>query len=200
MKGKERNFIFINPLLAIVTGMLATCLLLACSTGGGSGAGGNDLLGGGGDGGGGTTNSALVGKWTSISATGTVAYGNTQLGVSLANAVNSNMQTYNLTSVADLQFDANGKVSYFDMGTLHDEGTWSLNSNKLKLTNKQNQTLNMDIVLNGNQFTLNASGTEIAALVAWAIGDAVLNNNNYGGMAQTGLEVTVADLTIVFKK
>ena len=203
MKGKGRNFnfIFINSLQAIAAGVLFTCLLLACGTGGGGGS--NDPLGGGGgnDGGGGGTNSALVGKWTSISATGTVAYGNTQLGVSLANAVNGNMQTYDLTGVVDLQFDANGKAKLFDMGTLASEGTWSLSGSTLKLIDtRQNATFSMTITISGNQFTLNAAGTDIAGLAAWAIGDHVLRGNNYGGMTQTGLDVTAADLTMKFQK
>ena len=179
--------IFVCQRITLIS-ILASCLLVACSSDGD----GTDPFGGGGN--------ALIGKWTSISATGTVGFTNSTLGNSLANAINNSMTTYNLTNVVHLQFDANGRVALYDMGTLYDQGTFSLKGNNLVLTNDQNQTLNMNISLNGNEFTLNASATDIAALVAWAIGDAVLSTNGYGGMVEAGLQVAAADLTIKFQK
>ncbi|MDR1880347.1 MAG: lipocalin family protein [Tannerellaceae bacterium] len=181
----------IDPLrAAMLLGALASCLLAGCNE---SGDGTDPFNIGGGA-------SSLVGKWTSASATGTVAYGTSELGVALANAVNENIQTYILNDVVTFTFETGGTVKLLDMGTLYTQGTYSLKGNTLTLTNQEKQTLNLTIALKETEFTLDASGTEIAALAVWAIGDAVLRANNYGGMTETGLEVTVADLTMKFVK
>jgi hypothetical protein len=187
MKTVGRIF---NLQAAILICAFASCLLAGCSKDGD----GTDPFNNGGN------NAVLVGKWTSVSTTGSVGYGSSDLGVSLANAVNKSIQTFNLTDVVTFMFETDGMVTLLDMGTLYTQGSYSLKGNTLTLTNTENQTLNMNIVLNGNEFTLNASGTEIAALAAWAIGNAVLKTNEYGGMTEAGLNVTAADLTMKFKK
>jgi hypothetical protein len=169
---------------------LLTLALVSCSKNGGDG---TDPFGGGGG------SSALTGKWTSISATGTVGY-STDLGAQLAAAVNQNIATYNLTNVVVFQFETNGKLSLYDMGELYEQGTYSLKGNTLTLTNSQNQSLNMNIAMSESEFTLSAAGTDVAVLVAWAIGDTMLKVNNYGGMFETGVQVSQADLTVKFKK
>lgn len=191
---KKVRMIF-NVRLAIVIGMMVLCVLASCSKGG-DGGGGMDPFGGGGGG----NNSSLVGKWTSVSATGTVGYTNSQLGNSLTQVVNSNISGYGLENVVDFLFEANGKLTLYDFGTVFEQGTYSLKGNTLTLKNNQNDVLNLNITLSGNEFTLDASGTDIAALVAWAIGDHVLRGNGYAGMTQNGIEVTAANLILKFKK
>ena len=186
-----------NMYLTVVIGVMVLCVLASCSKDGDGGGGMNPFDGGGSGGG---SSSSLVGKWTSISCTGTVGYSSSTVSVSLTTAVNSNITGYELEGVSYLQFEASGKLSLYDLGTLYEQGTYTLKGNTLTLKNSRNETLNFKITINGNEFTLEASGTEIAALVAWAIGEAVLRYNGYAGMTQTGTEVTVANLTIKFKK
>jgi hypothetical protein len=153
-------------------------------------------------GGGGGNTAALVGNWTSTGATGTVGYGSSSLGTSLANVVNESIGSFNLNSVVVFRFETGGLATILDMGTLYAQVTYSLKDNTLTLTNRDDQTLtlSMNITMSGNEFTLDARGTDIAVLAAWAIGNAVLKTNGYDGMTEAGLQVSVADLTIKFQK
>jgi hypothetical protein len=177
-----------------IPAIFAILAFAACSKGGGEGGGG--LIGGGGDEGGGK-NTALVGKWTSVSATGTVVY-TTDLGASLAGLVNQDMATYDLTGVSVLEFEANGKMSLYDLGELFAQGTWSVNGTTVKMTNADNESISFTAPT-GNEFTISGDSA-VAFLIAWAIGEFELKNNNYQGMFENGVQVSTATLDVKYKK
>ena len=141
----------------------------------------------------------LTGKWTCLSVTGTVGY-STDLGNSLAAAINKDITKFNLTNVVDLNFDPSiGKVAIQNMGTFFGQFDYTLSGNRLLL--KQNgYSLNYSINWIGDDFTIDASGTDLAMVAAWAIGNAVLKTNGYGGMNDAGVEVTQYDLIMRFQK
>jgi hypothetical protein len=181
--------------LRCVLALAATLMFAACSK---DGDGSSDPFGGGGGGNGNGNSAAIVGKWTSVSATGTVGYTG-DLGPSLANAINENIASFILTNVIVFQFDADGKVTMSLLGEIIDQGKWSLNGKALTLTDDQNDSFTCDMV-NEKEFKYTGLNTDISAYVAWAIGNAVLNTNNYGGMSETGTQVSTANLSIKFQK
>jgi len=190
---------------SVILCVLISCVITACHGGGGGGGGGTSPFDDGSGtipgGGGGTGSSSLVGTWNVTSASGTVAYGTTQLGTSLATTVNNNMSQFTFSDAMWLQFDAKGNTSIYLYGELVEQATYTLSGGKLTIKDSENNSSTMPITLSSaTEFTLDASGTLIAAALAYVIGDYLLSQNGYTGMEASGLSVTAANLTIKFQK
>jgi hypothetical protein len=138
----------------------------------------------------------LVGKWTSVSVTGTVTYGNT----TLAGIVNSKMTTYDLTNAANLEFDKNGKVIYSCETVFPFIYDYTLKDDKL--TFLYNEGRNQDlykIELNGDEFTLTHYAYfvgDVIANIAWYLGNLELIANGMSGNANP----TSVNLVVKFQK
>ncbi|MDR1356390.1 MAG: hypothetical protein LBJ58_01825 [Tannerellaceae bacterium] len=184
-----------------MSAIFAISVLASCSTGGGGGVSPFDIGGDVNGGGGGTNNADIVGKWTSVSLTGTVEYtGGGQLGPALSEAINQNLATYDMTGVTEMQFDAGGKMTLYDLGAVFLEGTWSVESDgSIKIARNSDEFTFVNAPVNG-EITHNGYNTLLCALAAWAMGDAVLRSNDYKGMEAEGIEITKAQLIIKYKK
>jgi hypothetical protein len=138
----------------------------------------------------------LAGEWTSVSVTGTVNYWNT----TLTNIVNSKMTTYDLTNVATLGFDKNGKVMYSGKTPFPLVYDYTLNDDKL--TFSYNEGRNQDlykIELNGDEFTLTHYALfvgDVLANIALYLGDTELKANKMSG----SVNVTSANIVVKFQK
>ena len=134
---------------------------------------------------------ALVGEWKSVSATGTVNYFNT----TLTSIVNSKLDTMDLTGIANLEFDKEGKASCFPYIY-----TYTFEDNVLRLTPYQGgQTDLYKVEVNGNEFTLTHHGLfvgKVLADIAWEIGNKELKANGLSG----SVNVTSANLVVKFQK
>jgi hypothetical protein len=176
--------------------IISIALFSGCDTGGGGGTGdGTDPFGGGG-GGGGDAAGNLTGTWTTVSATGTVNYSN----ASLASLVNRDMQTYELDDVLLMTLNADKSFAIVVGGSPKFNGTYSLSGNALTLTDQQKASLTLNLTVSGSEFTCDASGSGLAYWIAWCIGEYELQQAGYGGMTETGVEVTAYNLTLKFKK
>ena len=148
----------------------------------------------------GGSTSALVGSWTSVSATGTITYSSS----SLSNAVNVKMTTYDLTDMAILDFDKEGKVRYADMRFLYRMYDYALKGDMLTFTHYDGYNKDFyKVTLNGDEFTLTHGDIfvgDIQTLIAYNLADMELKANGQGGVQEAGIGVSAINLTVKFKK
>ena len=153
--------------------------------------------------------SMLVGKWTSVSATGTVeyipGYGSDKttapaIAAALTNTVNSNMANYNLTNVSVLEFGSDGKMKINGVTYTYDDVTYKLlkgNELSLKFAG-QPTTEEYAVNLKANELTLNdGDNTYIMLGIVSDIGDRELQKQ---GKSMDGekLWVVKADITVKY--
>ena len=140
--------------------------------------------------------SALIGEWTSVSATGSVTYFNT----ALTSIVNSKLTTYDLTGVATLGFDKSGKLMYSGKVSFPVIYDYTLNGDKLTFSANEGREQDLyKVEVNGDEFTLTHYGVfvgDVLAHIAWYLGDMELKANTMSG----SVNVTAANLTIKLKK
>jgi len=153
----------------------------------------------------------LVGKWTSVSATGTLeyAYGNAQLAEDLTKTVNAKMETYNLKNVVLLEFDIKGRlvvtsaepgITYFNEFNYRLEDIRAPKDNLYMFADNLWLADNVPISLNGDRFTTGVSNSEFDIIVACALGDRELKRMGLTNMQDNNIKVITLRMNITFEK
>jgi hypothetical protein len=149
--------------------------------------------------------SALVGNWTSVSATGKVQFGFSALGTDVAKVINDNIASYDLNDVMNFNFSKEGvTTSSFMYGvtylTLWD---YSFDNNILTLTAPLGEKQLFSISLQGDEFSIHNyafSTTEMEIVIGNALGEMEVRKRGYESLAKAGITLSGANLTVKFQK
>jgi hypothetical protein len=152
--------------------------------------------------------SKLIGEWTSVSATGTVAFGTSALGVDVAKTINENMAAHDLTDIVNLEFDKEGAMasSGYPGVLLLSIWKYTLKGNILRFSDFMGHEEEvLEIAFNGkDEFTTKSISifrSEIATTVAFALCDREVKKRGYESVTAAGLQLSSANnLTIKFQK
>ena len=150
--------------------------------------------------------SSLVGKWTSVSATGKVTCGVSTLGVEVANAINSKISAYDLSGVICFEFDKNAVLAYSEHpGTLYHSlfKNYELNKNVLTMTQILGFYEKFEISMKGDEFSIHSMKndySEIEVVIGLALCEKEVRSRGYESMQQAGIQLTSFNLTVKYQK
>jgi len=152
--------------------------------------------------------SALIGKWTSVSATGTVAFSSSQLGVDVAKIINENLATYDLTGIINFEFGKDGVTANSNHPGVFFYEVWkyTLKDKTLSLGSGRGAADEvLEISFNGkDEFTIKSISiyrSSISTLLAYVLCEKEVIKKGYENVEKSGLQITSANnLTIKFQK
>ena len=152
------------------------------------------------------TASVLIGEWTSVSTTGTIKLGSSQLDKDVEQTINNNIASYGLTDVVLFKFEKDGMNVYSRVLSFFGLYKYSFNNNALTFTASISTNDEFfDISFNGNnEFSIKSTGlymSNVAILVASALCIEEIHKRGYESVEAAGIQLrSVNDLTITFKK
>ena len=150
--------------------------------------------------------SVLIGEWTSVSTTGTIKLGSSQLDKDVEQAINNNIASYDLTDVVLFKFEKDGMNVYSRVLSFFGLYKYSFNNNALTFTASISTNDEFfDISFNGNdEFSIKSTGlymSNVAILAASALCIEEIHKRGYESVEAAGIQLrSVNDLTITFKK
>lgn len=155
----------------------------------------------------GGSTSAFVGEWKSVSATGSVAFGSSELGTDVAETINNNIASYDLHDVMNFLFTEYSMFAKLDYPGLTYSSSWNytLEDNILVFSKPPPMTYFeiFSISLHGDEFSIHcesSSTSEIEIAIGRALGEMEVRARGYESMSKAGINISRASLSVKFKK
>ena len=148
----------------------------------------------------------FIGKWTSVSATGSVAFGSSALGTDVAKTIKENIASYDLTDVMTFEFEKEGVITYSNAFNRFYMETWKwqLGDVFINLYKPSNESESYHYQFNGDELIIHSFTaswwTDVDKIIGVALGEMETRARGYESMIEAGLQLTQGGLTVKFKK